>query len=325
MPTTDRVAIPLPVRLLVPVGAAVVVTVVSRVYPLVGPLLLALVLGALVANSALARSRFVDGQDGVTKLLLRLGVVLVGLKLPLGDIASIGWRGAVVVGVTVAVTFSLTRSVGRRMGLDRSFVTCLAAGFSVCGAAAIAAVSDAVRARQRDVAVSVAMVTIYGSAMILFVPWASRAAGLTDFQAAVWAGASIHEVAQVVAAAALVGSASVAVATTVKLGRVATLALVYLASASRSERERHHTPVLPWFLVGFMIMVAVRTVGIVPAPGLRVVDVATTLLLAAGMFGLGLGFRLRDLWPIPRRVVALATLSTIIAGTTSLSLVVWLI
>ena len=79
---------------------------------------------------------------------------------------------------------------------------------------------------------------------------------------------------------------------------------------------------VPWFLVGFVAMVALRSTGLLPAPALAGAEHVTTLLLAAGMFGLGLGMRLRELWPIPRRRLLLATLSTTVAAGTSLALVV---
>jgi uncharacterized integral membrane protein (TIGR00698 family) len=321
MPLTDVAAPHASIRLLPPLAAAVTVTVISHFFPLLGPLLLALAVGAVVANSRLAGSGALVGHANVTKVLLRLGVVLIGLKLPIGDIASIGWRGVLVVAATVGITFTVTRALGARLGLDERFVICLAAGFSICGAAAIAAVNDAVRARQQDVAIAVAMVTLYGSAMILFVPWASHVMGLSDTQSAIWAGASIHEVAQVVAAAAFVGSSAVAIATTVKLGRVALLALVYAAAVKGSDDESR-VPILPWFLVGFIVSVVVRSVDVIPASGLSVLGIVTTLLLAAGMFGLGLGFRIRDLWPVPLRAFTLAGLSTLVAAGVSLTLVV---
>ena len=363
---TDRRPLPALARTAPPLVAAVVATVVSRFVPLLGPLLLALVLGAVIANTAWSRSRLLEGHASVTRLLLRLGVVLVGLRLPIGDIAAIGVRGVAVVAATVCVTFAGTRLVGRRLGLDHGFVTLVAAGFSICGAAAIAAVTDAVRVRQRDVALAVAMVTLFGSGMIIAVPWLARSWGLSPEESAIWAGASIHEVAQVVAAASLVGTGAVAVATTVKLGRVALLAPTY-ALAARGRRlagsvdadsrgaegnvaadagrggtdggradsvkadsvkadsgkadSGKAVPIVPWFLVGFLVAVAVRSTGLLPAAALSASDIGTNLLLAAGMFGLGLGFRLADLWPVPRRALALAVASTVIAATASLCLI----
>lgn len=310
-------------RSAVPLVAALVAVLVSSRLPLLGPLLVALLLGALVANTRWGSHRLLEGHAALTRLLLRLGVVVLGLRLPLADIASIGAGGVVVVVVTVAATFSLTRWAGNRMGLDGGFVTLLAAGFSICGAAAIAAVDDAVRAREKDVAHAVALVTVFGTVMIVLVPWLTTRLGLTEEQGAVWAGASIHEVAQVVAAASVVGGGAVAVAMTVKLGRVALLAPTYLVAARGAAAGRGTgVPLVPWFLVGFVAMVALRSTGLLPASVLAGSEQVTTLLLAAGMFGLGLGMRLRELWPIPRARLALATFSTAVAAGTSLGLVV---
>lgn len=308
---------------LVPVcAAAALATVVGLLFPLASPLLVALVIGVVVTNTRLADRPAMQGQDRLTKLLLRWGVVLLGLKLPLDAVIGIGFGGVAAVVGTVLTTYYGTLALGRRLGLEPRFVTLLAAGFSICGAAAIAAVSDTVRARQRDVALAVALVTVFGSAMIAFIPWAASVNGLDDAQAAVWAGASIHEVAQVVAAGSVLGGGAVALATTVKLGRVAMLAPMSILAARRSETDGAASPpVLPWFVVGFMVAVVVRSTGLLPEAVVVASGVVTNVLLAAGMFGLGLGIRVRELWPVPVRALLLATLSTAIAAGASLALI----
>lgn len=324
--TTKTPPLPLAARLVPPILAAAIALAISTAVPLLGPLLIALMIGALVANSRWGGLRALHGHASLTKLLLRLGVVLLGLRLPFGDIVGVGAAGLVVVAVTVAATYSATMAIGSRLALDQRFVTLLAAGFSICGAAAIAAVDDAVRAKEKDVALAVALVTLFGTAMIAIVPWSASALGLTEDQAAVWAGASIHEVAQVVAAASIVGSGALAIATTIKLGRVMLLAPVYALSARRSQHDDGtRLPLVPWFVIGFVVAVAVRSTGLLPSPALDLAEQATTLLLAAGMFGLGLGFRIRDLWPVPWPALVLATASTTVAAGTSLVLVATLL
>ena len=307
--------------LLGPLLAAVLAVVVGRLAPLLGPLLVALVLGTVVANTRLRGHPGLRDHHAATGVLLRLGVVLVGLRLPLDEVLAIGLPGIVVVLATVALTFTLTRRLGRVLGLDAPLVALVAAGFSICGAAAVAAVSDAVRAGRRDVALAVALVTVHGSVLIAALPWLARTLGLSRHQAAIWAGASIHEVAQVAVAASLLGGGAIAVAMTVKLGRVALLAPVYVVIARGDRQPAGGVPLVPWFVIGFAVAVAVRST--VPLPGglLSLADGVTTLLLAAGMFGLGLGLRLRDLWPVPRAALVLATVSTVVAAGSSLVLV----
>jgi uncharacterized integral membrane protein (TIGR00698 family) len=311
----------------VPLSAAAVAVGINQLVPLLSPLLVALAVGAVVGNTPLNRHRLLTDQAALTKLMLRLGVVLLGLRLPLGDIAALGGRGVLVIVVTAGCTFVATCLIGDRLGVERGLVTLIAAGFSICGAAAIAAVEGGIRRRTEDVALAIAMVTIFGSAMIVTLPLASRLLGLDGRQQGVWAGASIHEVAQVVAAATTAGTSAVAVATTIKLGRVALLAFAYMAARRRggsSPEPPVRTPAVPWFVVGFLAAAAVRSLGIVPTDALDVANIGTNLLLACAMFGLGLTMQARTLFPVPLGVVGLAASSTIVAASVSLSLILML-
>lgn len=294
----------------------------GRVIPLISPLLIALILGAVATNLPMRADGVLRSHDASTKLVLRLGVVLIGLRLPLQEIAEIGPRGVVVILLAIVVTFAFTCLLGDRLGLDRGLVTMIAAGFSVCGAAAIAAVEGGIRRRREDVALAIVLVTVFGSLMIVVLPLTAGMLAMTDTQTGVWAGAAIHEVAQVVAAASTAGTVGIAMAMTVKLGRVALLAPVYVV-ARRRDGARTSTdgsaPLVPWFVIGFLISAALRSADILPGTVLDVADVATTVLLAAAMFGLGLGMVVRDLFPIPVRAVGLAAASTLVAASVSLA------
>ena len=153
-----------------PLAAAATASALSTVIPLLGPLLIALVIGVVVVNSRLGSHPAIADHGAATRFLLRLGVAALGLRLPFADIVSIGPSGLVVIAVTVLATFTGTQYIGRRLGLEEGLVLLIATGFSICGAAAIAAVEDTVRAKQQHVALAVAMVTIYGSAMIIAEP-----------------------------------------------------------------------------------------------------------------------------------------------------------
>lgn len=231
--------------------------------------------------------------------------------------------GIVVIVVTVAMTFAVTCFVGDRLFIERGLVTLIAAGFSICGASAIAAVEGGIRRRNEDVALAIAMVTLFGSAMIFLLPVLSHVLGLSARQQGVWAGASIHEVAQVVAAATTAGVAAVAIAMTIKLGRVALLSVAYLAARRRdggSSEQGISAPILPWFVTGFFIAAAIRAANVLPSTMLHGAEVTTTLLLASAMFGLGLGMKLKALFPVPMNVLGLSAVSTATAASVSLAL-----
>lgn len=302
-----------------PVGVGVLCVMTGGLVPGMSPVLLALVLGVVAANLPVLRALAGPDVAGAAKTMLRWGIVLIGLRLPIGDLLEIGLPGLVVIVTTVVSTFLVTCWVGDRLGLERGLVTLVATGFAVCGAAAIAAVEGVVRRREGDAALAVAMVTLFGTAMIILVPAAAGILGLSDQQLGVWAGASIHEVAQVVAAAAVAGPAAVAVATTVKLGRVVSLVGAYAAARARDRasgrpEDGPGAPGIPWFVTGFLLAVVVRSLDVLPDAVYPVADDLTTILLGAGMFGLGLGLRLAVLFPVPARLLALCTFSTLTAA-----------
>lgn len=306
-----------------PFGVAVLCVALDRWLLGVGPMMLALAAGCFVANACRPSSRSCRTQAAVGKAMLRLGVVLVGLRLSLSALGAIGLEGLVTAALTVAVTFAVTCIVGDRLRLDRGLVTLIASGFAVCGAAAIAAVEGGVRRSERDVALAIAMVTVFGTTMVVALPLAADLLGLSDLQTGVWAGASIHEVGQVVAAASVAGSTAVAMATTVKLARVALLPVVYAAAVFREHSDSDHPrslPRLPWFVIGFMIAIGVRALGLLGPAQLDVADLTAVVCLAGGMYGLGLGLGLRELLPVPLRLVTLCTVSTLTAAGLSLAM-----
>lgn len=295
----------------VPVAVALAAWACSLVVPLLSPLLVALVVGGVLVNSRARQLPALREGPGAARFLLRLGIILLGFRLVLTDLADLGLAAIALVVSTVMVTFFVTVHCGKMLNVAPELTHLIASGFAVCGAAAIAAVQDTIKARQQDVALAVALVTLFGTVMIPLIPLAGDLLRLGDETTAVWAGASIHEVAQVVAAASLVGPLALPLAMGVKLGRVLMLAPVTALVAGRLKRgSARNVRRVPWFLQGFLVAVVLRATGLMPSLLLDLVNVVATVCLAAGMFGLGLGIVLRDLWPISPRVLALASIAT---------------
>ncbi|MEV0680340.1 putative sulfate exporter family transporter [Actinosynnema sp. NPDC050436] len=249
-------------------------------------LIAALVLGVLVGG------RLPDLAP-LTRKLLRAGVVLLGLQLSLPQLVGLGPGVLVAAVVTVGVTFFGTLWLGGRLGLPRALVVLVASGFSICGASAIAAVST--ERDEEHVATAVALVTLFGTVTMVVLPLLGASPE--------WIGLSVHEVAQVAAAAPASG---VATAMAVKLSRVALLAPV----AAGVNRRRG--PLVPLFLLGFLAMVAVRSVDVLPVGVLDVAKAATTGLFAVAMFGLGTAVRPRGLLATGPRALLLGLLATLL-------------
>lgn len=172
------------------------------------------------------------------KTLMRAGVVLLGLKLSLGDIAGLGAVAILAIVALVIVTFFGTWALGILMRLPGSEPLLVAAGFSICGASAIGAMSAATRSRPEEQATPVALVTLCGTLAIAVLPALQAPLGLSGAEFGHWVGASVHDVGQVVATAQTAGSAALAIAVVVKLTRVLMLApMVTLASVAVRRRE----------------------------------------------------------------------------------------
>ncbi|MDQ3401958.1 MAG: putative sulfate exporter family transporter [Actinomycetota bacterium] len=294
------------------VGLAVLV---NRLLPVVSALTVSVLLGAVVANAGLLRASFGPGIKLAARRLLRIGVALLGLKLVFGDVLALGPGVWALVVVAVVVTFMATRWLGRVLHVGDGLSLLIATGFSICGASAVVAMNGVRQQDEQDVAKALGLVTLFGSIAMFALPALYDPAGLSAAGYGIWAGGSVHEVAQVVAAAAPV-SGALAVAVAVKLTRVVLLAPM-LAAVSVAERRRHDAapvgvrpPIVPLFVVGFLLMAVLRSVEVLPAAVLDVASFVDVVLLAAGMFALGTAVRLRSLLRSGFPVLLLGLLST---------------
>ncbi|MBA8824646.1 putative integral membrane protein (TIGR00698 family) [Saccharopolyspora lacisalsi] len=309
---------------LVITGAAIVVAlVIAELIAAVSALTVAVVLGIVVGNVVRLPESAGPGLAWAMRRLLRAGVVLLGLRLAVGQLVGLGIGTIAAVLILVTVTFLGTVGLGRLLGASRGLSMLVATGFSVCGASAIAAMDGVIDRDDEDVATSIAMVTIFGTAAMLVLPVVGTGLGLSDPQLGRIAGGSVHEVAQVVAAASPAGAAAVAVAVVVKLSRVVLLAplvmLVSLAERRRTGATGERPPVLPLFVVGFLTAVAVRSTGLLPEVVLAGAEQVTTLLLAGALFGLGTSVRVRALLRTGPKAFVLGLCSTVLVTATTVA------
>lgn len=285
--------------------------------PTVSPLLIAIVLGAAGANVAPLPRWLRPGLQFSAKRLLRIGVAMLGLQLVLGDILRLGYGVIIVVVSIVVLGITGTMFAGKLLGLSWTQRLLIACGFSICGAAAVAAVDGVIQAEDdEDVPTAVALVVICGTLMIPLLPAFAHALRLSELAAGVWAGGSIHEVAQVIAAAATMGGGALGVAVVVKLARVLMLAPVMAVLSVRHRRivgrgtDIKRPPLVPLFVLVFMVCVGLRSAGVVPTHLLQYAKVIQVALLTAAMFALGTGVHASVLKKVGPRPFLLAIVST---------------
>ena len=271
-------------------------------------LTLAIVLGMLVGNWVLGagESRFTAGIAFGKQTLLRFGIVLYGLRLTFQDIAHVGVAGLLIDTIMLSCTFLLAWWVGTRwFQLDRTTAMLIGAGSAICGAAAVMATDPVVRGRADQVAVAVSTVVVFGTSAIFLYPFLyhlnleHHLVAMTPGTYGIFAGSTIHEVAQVVAAGRAVGDSAADTAVITKMVRVMMLApfllllSAYLARSDPSEPEVAGVPArakltIPWFALWFVAVTALHSAVRLPVAWVSAAVNADTVILAMAMAALGL-------------------------------------
>ena len=284
-------------------------------------LTLAIVLGMLVGNTVYPRFAAAScaGVNFSKQNLLRLGVVLYGLRLTAQDIGHVGLAGVATDALVLGSTFALACFIGIQwLGMDRKTAMLIGVGSSICGAAAVMAAEPVVKARAEQVTVAVATVVVFGTAAIFLYPllfelnqqWQLIPGGADGF--GIYAGSTIHEVAQVVAAARSVGPHAADTAVIAKMVRVMMLApfLIMLsawlardeakravrvasAPASSEHTASHPAPAkaklaVPWFAFAFVGVVLFNSLNLLPPSVVAMTTEIDTILLSMAMAALGL-------------------------------------
>ncbi len=292
-------------------------------------LVLAILIGVAVRTVWTPGERWRPGVAFSAHMLLEIAVVLLGASVSVGAILQAGpW---LLVGIAAVVTMAICGSyaLGRLLGLTHRLAVLIACGNSICGNSAIAAVAPVIGADGDDVSASIAFTAVFGVVVVLVLPLLSPLLHLSVVRYGVLAGLTVYAVPQVLAATAAFGTVALHVGTLVKLMRVLMLGPVVLAlSAITRRREaawsRHKIPLrqmVPWFIVGFLLMAALRSAGWLPAAALPALGSLATGLTVVSMAALGLCTDVRVVARAGFRVVATVTLSLLGLGATSVGLI----
>jgi uncharacterized integral membrane protein (TIGR00698 family) len=261
--------------------------------------------------------------------VLRFAIILLGLQLTAEQVIEVGADGIAIIAATLICTFLFTTWLGRRIGVERKLAELIAAGTSICGASAVIATNTVTDAHDEDVAYAVACVTVFGSIAMFVYPLLPGLLHLEPHAFGLWAGASIHEIAQVMAAAYQDGQQAGDAAAIAKLSRVAMLAPVVivlglLAARRASSADRTRAPgkvPMPWFVLGFIALVGLNSVITVPA-GIKAAIVAiTTFLLSMALAAMGLETDVAKLRAKGVRPLILGLAAFLFVATFSLGLV----
>ena len=301
-------------------------------------LVLAILIGAAIRTFWVPGERWKPGIDVSAKLVLEVAVVLLGASVSAATILSAGWPLLVSILAIVAGAILFSFAIGRTLGLSKRLAMLVACGNSICGNSAIAAVAPVIGADGDEVASSIAFTAVLGVIVVLTLPLLDAILQMTQFGYGALAGLTVYAVPQVIAAAAPIGAKAVQVGTLVKLIRVLMLGPVCLVLSlvtakwreeadepaphvTAGDRPRRARPALhqlvPWFIIGFMVMVVLRSASLVPDWALAPIGSLATVLTVIAMAALGLGVDVRTVSRAGGRVTATVILSLLALGSVS--------
>jgi uncharacterized integral membrane protein (TIGR00698 family) len=284
-----------------------------------GPAMLYALLFGMAFNFLTEDERFATGIRFASRQILRFGVALLGLRITIGEVMQLGWPVLVIVVVSVAVTILLGGLVGRAFGLGNNQSILSAGAVAICGASAALAIASVLppdKDHERNTILTVAGVTALSTVAMVVYPVFVTYLHYDHATAGVFLGATIHDVAQVVGAGYMVSEQTGEISTVVKLIRVACLVpvviLISLAMHHKRSPESGRAPLLPWFLVVFVLLVIVNSTGRVPGPVHDLMTPVSSWCLLTAVAALGVKTSLKALTEVGPAPVGVMVIQTVL-------------
>jgi len=286
-------------------------------------LVLAILLGLAIRTAWHPGDMLQSGIHFSAKILLELAVVLLGAAVSARTVLALGPKllGGIV--LVVAASILISYGICRALRLHTRLALLVASGNAICGNSAIAAVAPVIGADAEDIAASIAFTAVLGVVVVLLLPLLVPVLLLSLTQYGVLAGLTVYAVPQVLAATLPIGALSNQVGTVVKLVRVLMLGPVILVLSLffRGRQKPKLYELVPWFILGFLALLLCRSLGLIPAVLLAPLKTTAALLTTVSMAGLGLGVDIRTVARAGLRVSSAVTLSLIVLGGISLTLI----
>lgn len=294
-----------------------------------GPRLLYALTFGLALHHLYESAAIQSGVDFSARTLLRLGVVLLGARITADQILALGWQTAAIVMVAMTLTIALGLGLARRLGLPAAQGMLSGGSVAICGASAAMALSAVLpqnKANTQFTLLVVVGVTLLSTLAMVIYPYLSHLMGFNDLQSGIFLGATIHDVAQVVAAGMLLSPNAGATATVVKLFRVLLLlpivslaALAFKQRAAATESKAKKPPLFPPFLLGFMLMVALSSLHVIPPSWSQTASQISGWLLVVAISAAGVKTSFADLALLGWRPILMLVSETLVLAVVMLS------
>ncbi len=297
-------------------------------------IVLAILIGAAIRSVWTPPAAVRPGIEFSARTLLEIAVVLLGASVSAATVIAIGPGLLIGTAAVVVLALAVSYGIGRLLRLPHRMAVLIACGNAICGNSAIAAVAPVIDAEADDVSAAIAFTAVLGVAVVLLLPLLGAALQMTDVRYGVLAGLTVYAVPQVLAATLPVGAVANQAGTLIKLVRVLMLGpvclfLAILTAVRRREGEAASTPrrgiairqLIPWFIIGFLLMMAARSMGLIPAAAVPVMADTAKILTALSMAALGLSTDARAVARSGVRIASVVILSLLALAGLALGLI----
>lgn len=264
-------------------------------FSILGQLVIAIILGMAWRAAFKVQDTWQIGITFSSKKLLRLGIILLGMRLNLMDIYNAGASVFLIAFINLVFALLVVYGLTKVFHVDKKLGILTACGTAICGAAAVVAIAPQIKANEKETAVGAAIVALLGTVFTLVYTVLYSVFNLTPTEYGIFAGGTLHEIAHVIAAASAGGDEAIDMAVIVKLTRVALLVpvaivigILYRRMDKKQEKEGFSLSIIPWFILGFLAMSAINSLGIVPANVAQTFVNTAYILIGMAMAGLGL-------------------------------------
>lgn len=280
--------------------------------PLIGASVIALFIGMIINHFVQPPEVLVPGLKFTSKKLLKFAIILLGASLSIGTILQVGKMSLTVMCFTLLTCFGGGHFIGKALGLNWKMSNLISAGTGICGGSAIAAISPAIDADDTDIAFAMSATFIFDMAMILLFPILGRAMGLSDIAYGLWAGTAVNDTSSVVAAGYAFSEAAGDFATMVKLTRsisiIPTVLIFALIQANIKRKEARAmgdnseitanfklSSVFPWFILGFVALAIINSIGFIPASFASHSKSLSQFLMVSALGAIGLNTSFKEM------------------------------
>ncbi len=286
---------------------AIVAYLLGNHFPLVGGAIFGILLGIGIGNITPRKSTLTGGINFTSKTILQWAVIILGSGLSLRQVYATGAASVIIILVTISAAFAAVFVAGRLLKVEFNLKSLIGVGTAICGGSAIAAVAPIIEAEDQEIAYAISTVFLFNVVAVFIFPALGHALGLTQMGFGLFAGTAINDTSSVVAAGYTFGNAAGDYATIVKLTRTIMIvpvalgfvALMMVRKKREAQQERitkfHPIKIFPWFILGFLLMSALNTIGVMDKAMVSFLKEAGKFLIVMALSAIGLKTDLRKM------------------------------